>query len=734
MIELDQIQKEQILELNQNQEKLAEYQKFAEELVAQMTLEEKCSQMIHTAAAVERLGISQYNWWNEALHGVARAGVATVFPQAITMAASFDEELIEEVADAIATEGRAKFNNQQKYQDYEIYKGLTFWSPNVNIFRDPRWGRGHETFGEDPYLTSRLGVRFIKGLQGHDKNYLKAAACAKHFAVHSGPEDLRHEFNAEVSNTDLYETYLPAFRACVIEGKVEAVMGAYNRTNGVPCCGNQRLLQEILRTEWGFEGHVVSDCWAIRDFYQGHGVVEGPVEAVAMAVKHGCDLNCGSLFLYLQEAVEKGLVSEEQVDRAVVHLLTSRIKLGLLGKKEENPYDAISFLEADSHAMQELNTKTALKSVVLLKNQENLLPLNPKAIQTIGVIGPNANSRKALVGNYEGTASRYITVLEGIQDYLGDQARVLFSEGCHLYKERINGRGIGNDRLAEVKGICEHSDVIICCMGLDAGLEGEQGDKSNQFASGDKPDLNLPGVQEEVLRVAVESGKPVVLVLLSGSALAITYAEEKIPAILYAGYPGAQGGKAIAKILFGENCPEGKLPITFYRSTEELPEFTDYTMKNRTYRYMKTEALYPFGYGLSYTRFALQKTKLSSLEVTAKGILVETEIANIGEYDGAETIQVYVKVEQEDAPYVQLKGLQKVFLQKGEKKQVCIQLTEADFGLYGEDCKKQVIEGVCRIYVGTSQPDARSCNLKGEKPEEFLVRVLESRVVEEVIK
>lgn len=721
----------QMIELNQNQEKLAKYRKQAEELVAQMTLEEKCSQMLHTAAAIERLKIPQYNWWNEALHGVARAGVATVFPQAITMAASFDEELIEEVADAIATEGRAKFYNQQNYQDCEIYKGLTFWSPNVNIFRDPRWGRGHETFGEDPYLTSRMGVRFIKGLQGHDENYLKAAACAKHFAVHSGPEDLRHEFNAEVSNTDLYETYLPAFRACVIEGKVEAVMGAYNRMNGVPCCGNERLLQEILRKDWGFDGHVVSDCWAIRDFYQGHGVSEGPVEAVAMAVNHGCDLNCGSLFLYLQEAVEKGLVSEKEVDRAVISLLTSRIKLGLIEKKEDNPYDKISFLEVDSDFMRELNLKTALKSVVLLKNQGNLLPLDRKKIQTVGVIGPNANSRKALVGNYEGTASRYITVLEGIQDYLKDQARVLFSEGCHLYKERLNGRGVGNDRLAEIKGICKYSDVIICCMGLDAGLEGEQGDRGNQFASGDKLDLNLPGVQEEVLQVAVESGKPVILVLLSGSALAITYAEENIPAILYGGYPGAQGGKAIAQVLFGENSPEGKLPITFYRTTEELPEFTDYAMKNRTYRYMESEALYPFGYGLSYTKFVLHRTSISCSEVTEKGILVETEIENIGEYDGAETVQVYVKVEGKETPHAQLKGLCKVFLQKGEKKQVHIRLTEADFGLYGEDGKKRVIEGTCRIYVGTSQPDLRSCKLKGERPEEFLVRVLESRVVEE---
>lgn len=717
-------------ELNQNEEKKAQYRKLAEELVAQMTLEEKCSQMLHTAAAVERLGIKQYNWWNEALHGVARAGVATVFPQAVTMAGSFDEDLLEEVADAIATEGRAKYNNQQKYRDHEIYKGLTFWSPNINIFRDPRWGRGHETFGEDPYLTSRLGVRFVEGLQGHDENYLKAAACAKHFAVHSGPEDLRHEFNAEVSNTDLYETYLPAFKACVTEAKVEAVMGAYNRTNGAPCCGNQRLLQDILRNEWGFEGHVVSDCWAIRDFYQGHGVAEGPVEAVAMAVNNGCDLNCGNLFLYLQEAVEKGLLPEERIDEAVVNLFTTRMKLGVLGEGKDNPYDSISFLEADSEKMRRLNLKTALKSMVLLKNEGNLLPLDAKKIKTIGVVGPNANSRKALVGNYEGTASRYITVLEGIQDYLGDDVRVLFSDGCHLYKERMNGRGTGNDRLAELKGVCEHSDVIICCMGLDSGLEGEQGDRSNQFASGDKPDLKLPGMQEEVLQTAVASGKPVVLVLLSGSALAINFAEQKIPAILYGGYPGAQGGKAIAEILFGDACPEGKLPITFYQTTEELPEFTDYSMKNRTYRYMKKEALYPFGYGLSYTDFTLSSTVLSSEEVTEEGITVETEITNTGARGGAQTVQVYVKVEGEETPNPQLKALKKVFLQKGESRKVTLNLKEADFGLYQEDCKKIVKEGVCRVYVGTSQPDARSCFLTGRKPEEFEVRISKTHCVE----
>lgn len=713
-------------EVTKNEVLHTEYREKAKQLVAQMTLEEKCSQTLNWAKAVDRLGIKAYNWWNEALHGVARAGVATVFPQAITMAGSFDENLLEEVADAISTEGRAKYNMQQKFGDTDIYKGLTFWSPNVNIFRDPRWGRGHETFGEDPYLTSRLGVRFVEGIQGHDEKYLKAAACAKHFAVHSGPEDLRHHFNAETSTQDLYETYLPAFKACVQEAKVESVMGAYNRTNGEPCCGHKLLLQDILREEWGFTGHVVSDCWAIKDFYEGHKVTNGPLDSVAMAMNNGCDLNCGNLFEYLQEAVEKGLVSEERLDEAIINLYTTRMKLGVLGEVTDNPFDDISFLEVDSEEMKALNLKTALKSIALLKNQEQILPLDVKKYKTIGVIGPNANNRKALVGNYEGTASEYVTVLEGIKQYVGEESRVLYSDGCHLYKDRIENLGIANDRISEVKGICEYSDVVICCMGLDAGLEGEEGDQGNQYASGDKPSLNLPGIQQEVLDVAIASGKPVILVLLSGSALAITKAEEECAAIVYAGYPGAQGGKAVAQILFGEYCPEGKLPITFYKTTEELPEFTDYAMKDRTYRYMKNEALFPFGYGLSYSEFALENVTLSSEEITSAGITVEAELTNTGAYDAAQTVQVYVKVEQDNTPNAQLKGLSKVFLKKGETQHISITLPEEAFGLYDEEGKKVITAGACSIYVGTSQPDARSEKLTGHKTIKYQVSAKET--------
>ncbi len=413
-------------------------------LVEQMTLEEKVFQTLHSAPAIERLGIKFYNWWNEALHGVARAGVATVFPQAIGLAATFDEEVLKEVGEVVSTEGRAKFNIQQKYNDTDIYKGLTFWAPNVNIFRDPRWGRGHETFGEDPYLTSRLGVSFIKSMQG-DGEFMKTAACAKHFAVHSGPEDVRHSFDAKATLQDMHETYLPAFKACVEEAEVETVMGAYNRTNGEPCCGSKTLLLDILRKEWQFKGHVTSDCWAIKDFHEHHKVTNSPVESVALAMNNGCDLNCGNIFIYLKQAVEEGLVAEERLNEAVTNLLVTRMKLGLF-EEEGTEYDKIPYDEVDKKEHCIFNKEVSKKTLTLLKNKDNLLPLDKKQLKTIGVIGPNANNRRALVGNYEGTASEYVTVLEGIKEYVGDDARVFYSEGCHLFKEKVSGLGENNDR------------------------------------------------------------------------------------------------------------------------------------------------------------------------------------------------------------------------------------------------------------------------------------------------
>ncbi len=700
------------MELVRNKEKTAEYRRRAQELVAQMTLEEKIMQTIYQSPAIERLGIKAYNWWNEALHGVARAGTATVFPQAVGMAAAFDEDLMEQVGDAVSTEARAKFAMQQEGDDKDIYKGLTFWAPNVNIFRDPRWGRGHETFGEDPYLTSRLGVRYIMGLQGHDENYLKSAACAKHFAVHSGPEDVRHSFDARVSEQDLRETYLPAFQACVQEAGVETVMGAYNRTNGEPCCGSGRLLKEILRQEWGFEGHVTSDCWAVKDFHEYHGVTATPVESVSLAMNNGCDLNCGTLFLYLKQAVEEGMVDEKRIDEAVVNLFTSRMKLGVFDEKGANPYDNIPYTVVDSPEMRRMNEQVAERCVVLLKNENQTLPLQKDKIRTIGVIGPNADNRRALVGNYEGTASRYVTVLEGIQDYVGDDVRVLYSEGCHLYKNRTSGLAQENDRASEVRGVCRESDVVIAVMGLDASLEGEEGDTGNEYGSGDKPNLDLPGLQRDILKIAKESGKPVILVLLTGSAMAVTWEDENLDAIVQGWYPGAQGGAAIARILFGDANPEGKLPVTFYRTAEELPAFEDYSMKGRTYRYMKQDALYPFGYGLSYTDYTYADAMLVSDDIRGeKGVVLQAQVTNAGAVDGIETVQVYVGLEREDAPNPQLKKIVKVPLKAGETKKIEAVLPREAFMLYDEKGEHVLNPGTYHIYVGGSQPDARSREL-----------------------
>lgn len=714
------------MQLRDNQEQINEYKKRAKDLVEKMTLVEKVFQMVHDAPAIERLGIPAYNWWNEGLHGVARAGVATMFPQAIGLAAAFDEDMMETLGDAISTEARAKFNIQQEHGDHDIYKGLTMWSPNINIFRDPRWGRGHETYGEDPYLTARLGVRYVEGMQGKDPHYLKVAACAKHFAVHSGPEELRHEFDARVTQQDLYETYLPAFQSLVQEAGVESVMGAYNRINGEPCNGSKTLLKDILRDKWGFDGHVVTDCWAIKDFYEGHHVTSGPIDSVALAVSAGCDVNCGTLFVYLIQAVEEGLISEDKITQACERLFTARMKLGIFDDKKQVPFNQIPYSVVDSNEMKKLNLEIAQKTLVLLKNKDQMLPLKKEEIRTIGVIGPNANNRRALQGNYEGTASRYVTVLEGIQDYVGEDVHVLYSEGCHLYKKKVSALGRDNDRISEVKAVCKESDVIIVCLGLDADLEGEEGDTGNEFASGDKPNLNLPGLQEELLKTIYSCGKPVVLVLLSGSALAVSWADEYIPAIIQGWYPGSQGGTAIARTLFGDSVPEGKLPVTFYRTTEELPDFTDYSMKNRTYRYMNTSPLYPFGYGLSYTDFEISKVKVFIEIITEEGIKISCHVKNRGKYTARETIQVYVKAERDGTPNAQMKGIKKLELQPGEEKEVCIPLPSSDFSLCNEEGTRMVEKGSYTIYIGQSQPDERSRKLTGKEPEQVVVTCQET--------
>ena len=699
-----------------------ETKEYAKKLVSQMTLDEKMSQMLYDSPAIERLGIPEYNWWNEALHGVARAGEATMFPQAIGMAAAFDDKMLQEIGDIVSTEGRAKFNQFLKKQDRGIYKGLTYWAPNVNIFRDPRWGRGHETFGEDPYLSGKLGTAYIKGLQGDDPEHLKSAACAKHFAVHSGPEEDRHYFDAQVNEQDLYDTYLYAFKECVKEGKVEAVMGAYNRVNGAPACGNKRLLKDILRDEWGFEGHVVSDCWAILDFHEHHKVTKTVAESAAMAVNNGCDLNCGTAFLHMKEAYEQGLVTEETITEAVERLMEVRIRLGMM-ENYPSPYDNVEYDCVECREHVEKSLEAARRSMVLLKN-DGLLPLDKNKIKSIAVIGPNANSRDALVGNYVGTSSQYITALEGIQRYVGEDVRVYSAEGCHLWKDKVECLARVKDRFAEAVIAAEQADVVVMCLGLDAFLEGEEGDAGNEYASGDKKDLRLPGLQQELLEEVTAVGKPVVLVLLAGSAMDLSWAQNNVNAIVDAWYPGARGGKAIAEVLFGETSPNGKLPVTFYSSTDELPDFKDYSMENRTYRYYTGTPLYPFGYGLSYTDVEYKNASISKNEgMIGDTFTVEVEVENKGTYKVHEGVQLYVKDLEASTrvPNWQLRGVENVCLEAGETKKVALELSARDFALITEAGECVVEPGAFRIAIGGQQPDERSRELTGKSVDCFEV-------------
>ena len=679
----------------------------AKALVAQMTVEEKMSQLRYDAPGIPRLGIPGYNWWNEALHGVARAGTATSFPQAIGMAAMFDDVLLERLGDVAATEGRAKYNALSAEEDRDIYKGLTFWSPNINIFRDPRWGRGHETYGEDPYLTARLGKAYVHGLQGRGET-MKAAACAKHLAVHSGPEALRHHFNAEATPKDMEETYLRAFEECVMDAKVESVMGAYNRTNGEPCCGSKALLVDTVRGKWGFEGHIVSDCWAIRDFHEGHMVTQTPAQSAALAMEMGCDLNCGNTYLHLMSAYEQGLVTEEQITRSAERLFTTRYLLGILGEGSE--FDAIPYevVECDEHLA--LAQEAARKSCVLLKN-DGLLPLDADKVGTIGVIGPNANSRIALIGNYHGTASRYTTVLEGIQDAMAGKGRVLYSEGCHLYKDRLEHLAWEDDRISEAVIVAKRSNVVVLALGLDETLEGEEGDTGNSNASGDKYDLRLPESQRILLSKVLEVGKPTVVLLMAGSSIDVSLAEEKANAILLTWYPGAGGGKTVADILFGEVSPSGKLPVTFYHNSalEEMPEFTDYSMANRTYRYYTGTPLYPFGYGLTYG------------DVAVTGLTADRETACVTvENRGRATedvVQLYLRDnDSPDAPANPiLCGFLRVSLEAGETKQVQIPMDPKAFTVVNAAGQRIPGSGSWTLYAGLGQPDKRTAELTGKR-------------------
>ena len=689
-----------------------EAEERAVHLVDQMTVEEMASQLRYDAPAIERLHIPAYNWWNEGLHGVARAGTATVFPQAIGLAATFDPVLIEKIGDTIATEARAKYNAASAHGDRDIYKGLTIWSPNVNIFRDPRWGRGHETYGEDPYLTSRLGESFVRGLQG-DGSYLKTAACAKHFAVHSGPEKERHHFDAKATRKDMWETYLPAFQACV-EAGVESVMGAYNRTNGEPCCANTYLMEEVLRGKWHFEGHYVSDCWAIKDFHENHKVTRNAEESAYLALEKGCDLNCGCTYREIMPAYKKGDLPLSLIRRAAIRLFTTRFLLGMFDKTEydEIPYETIACKE---HLA--LAKKAAEESIVLLKN-DGILPLKKKKGMTIGVIGPNADSREALIGNYHGTPPRYITVLEGIQDYLGEDGRVLYAQGCHLYKDREEALAQPDDRISEAVSCAEHADVVVLCLGLDETLEGEEGDTGNSYASGDKLDLLLPPPQQRLLEAVAKTKKPFIVCLLAGSAMDLNFADQEAAAILQAFYPGAEGGREVARLLFGEYSPSGKLPVTIYRDLTEMPAFTDYTMRGRTYRYLTKKPLYPFGYGLTYSDCVIdeiQPEKEYTYEDAVKdGIEIKVHVENRGSYDTEEVLQGYVKVQSpNEVLHPKLGVFARIHIKAGEGQWISLHISKTAFSTVTEDGERVYDGKKAQIFIGFGQPDERTAELLG---------------------
>jgi beta-glucosidase len=688
-----------------------------DDLIGRMTVGEKASQMLHEAPAIDRLGIPAYNWWNEGLHGVARAGVATVFPQAIGLAAMWNAERLHEVAVAISDEARAKHHEFLRQGDRGIYKGLTYWSPNINIFRDPRWGRGHETYGECPYLTARLGVAFCRGLQGDDPTYLKVVATPKHYAVHSGPEGLRHSFDAVVSEKDLRETYLPAFEACIVEAKAESIMAAYNRTNGEPCSGSPTLLGKILRGEWGFGGFVVSDCWAIKDFHDSHKVTKSWEESAAVAVKAGCDLNCGCTYEHIPFAFAEELLVEADLDVCVKRLFRARLKLGMFDPPARVPWAAIPYETNDCEAHHALARTAARESIVLLKNEGQLLPL-PKDVGTIAVIGPNAYDPHVLVANYFGVPSRAVTPLDGIRAAVSARTRVLYTDGCRLTGTKTDGLARAGN-LSEAVSVAARADVVVLCLGLSAEIEGEQGDASSSEAAGDKIDLKLSGLQQRMMEMIVALGKPTVLCVLAGSALDLTWAEDHVSAIVYAWYPGGEGGAALADVLFGDVSPAGRLPITFPRSLDDVPDFKSYAMKGRTYRYAEKTPLYPFGYGLSYTRFAYRDAAVSSARVRAGDtVMVSATVENVGKVASDEVVQLYVKdLEASCAvPVHDLRGFRRVHLDPAEAQTITFDLAPRDLMMVDASGNRVLEPGRFRAFIGGSQPDPRSAALTGHPP------------------
>ena len=630
-----------------------------DDLLGRLTLKEKASLMLYNSPAIARLGIPAYNWWNECLHGVARSGEATVFPQAIGMAATFDDELVFRVATAISDEARAKHHLAVQKGNRAQYSGLSFWTPNINIFRDPRWGRGQETYGEDPYLTSRIGVAFVRGLQGNDAKHLKASACAKHYVVHSGPEKTRHRFDALPPERDFRETYLPAFEALVKAG-VESVMCAYNRTYDKPCCGSRYLLDTILRREWGFKGHVVSDCWALDDIWARHHTVPTRVEAAAMAAQAGVNLNCGYLYKYLPDAVDSGYINEAVVDNDLHPLMRTRFRLGLLDPDEKSPYSDIPTSVVDGEAHRALALETARKSIVLLKNKNHILPIDTDTLKRMLVVGPTAADITCLLGNYNGHSKKMVTILEGIIDRAGLGTTVDYSQGLMFHNDTLM-RGLWEAGLA---------DVVVVCLGINSLYEGEEGDAMLNPNGGDRSRIELPENQITFVKKMRQriKDKPMIVVVTGGSAIALGEAADLADAVLYAWYPGEEGGNAVADVIFGNVSPSGKLPVTFYRSTDDLPPFGDYNMQGRTYKYFRGKPLYPFGYGLSYSDFIIKKLSVQKTDLNNNDtIRMTVEVENRGTMDGEEVIEIYVRNEHpvKDDPARVLAGFKRLFLEKG---------------------------------------------------------------------
>lgn len=666
-------------------------EKRVDDLVSRMTLKEKISQTLNDAPDIPHLGIDEYEWWNECLHGVGRAGRATVFPQAIGLAATFNTDLLFRVATAISDEARAKHHDALRMDNHCRYVGLTYWTPNINIFRDPRWGRGQETYGEDPYLTGELGLAFVRGLQGDDPTYLKLVATPKHFAVHSGPEKLRHQFDAVVNKRDLWETYLPAFRKCVVEGKAASVMGAYNRTNGEPCCASQTLLKEILREKWGFDGFVVSDCRAIQDIHEFHKVTNTPAESAALAIKNGCELNCGRMYVHLQEAVEQGLLTEEDIDIAVKRLMTARFRLGMFDPPEKVPFSRIPVSVVNCEDHRKLALQAARESIVLLKNANNALPLSPD-IRRLAVVGPGAASVEMLWSNYNGYSPHMTSILEGITGKIAAGTQMEFFSGW-------DDNNLPPDEAVPQFGNLKAFDRIIAVLGTTNRFEGECVDRES---------LSLPKSQPALLQSLKNTGVPVVLVVTGGSPVDLSWAHEHLDAIVFVWYPGQAGGEAVADALFGDYNPAGRLPVAFPKSIDQLPDFEDYSMNERTYRFMQTEPLYRFGYGLSYSSFTYSNLQVprSPLEGN-KPFEISVTLTNEGPRAGEEVVQVYVSDIESSVPVpiLHLEGYRRVYLENGASMEVRFTITPEQLAAFDENGTPFVEPGTFRISVGGGHPD-----------------------------